>query len=116
MIGLLRAYRDSGSLSHVSPEVAVICDVFQWVKKVHGKDSSTNHGPSAFDCPPALLVLTNATAVTTIRQEPCYEYHEEEGYFRKKIFFDLKKSIFSFSESCFVNGNFRILVSERETF
>jgi len=25
-----------------------------------------NHGPSAFDCPPALLVLTNATAVTTM--------------------------------------------------
>ncbi|CAK9798593.1 hypothetical protein ANTPLA_LOCUS1688 [Anthophora plagiata] len=24
-----------------------------------------NHGPSAFDCPPALLVLTNATAVDT---------------------------------------------------
>lgn len=24
-----------------------------------------NHGPSAFDCPPALLVLTNATGVTT---------------------------------------------------
>ncbi|KAG7208469.1 hypothetical protein KM043_014695 [Ampulex compressa] len=28
-----------------------------------------NHGPSAFDCPPALLVLTNATAVTTMAKD-----------------------------------------------